>query len=129
MNDLRGRGGPALATRWQSMSYEFEANLLEVVRGVLGGGCQALFRKNRSQKCKIVLVIRSPLVYALGMEIHTKSVQDLSFIEVVDQVASNWSEYLVEFAYQGKEMQGTLGACPYNPELMHNDVIYDIESL
>jgi hypothetical protein len=26
-------------------------------------------------------------------------------------------------------MQGTLGACPYHPDLMHDDVITDIELL
>ncbi len=61
--------------------------------------------------------------------LHTKSVQDLSFIEVVDSLDSNWSEYLVEFSYKGKEMQGTLGACPYYPDQMHDDVISNIESL
>lgn len=61
--------------------------------------------------------------------LNTKSVQDLSFIEAVDSLDSNWSEYLVEFTYEGKEMQGTLGACSYHPDLMHDDVITDIELL
>jgi hypothetical protein len=59
--------------------------------------------------------------------IHAKSVKDLSFIEVVDQVKSNWSEYLVRFTYKGEGMQGTLGACSHHPNLMHHDVIYDVE--
>ena len=61
--------------------------------------------------------------------LNTKSVQDLSFIEEVDSLDSNWSEYLVGFTYEGKEMQGTLGACPYHPNLMHDNIITDIESL
>jgi hypothetical protein len=61
--------------------------------------------------------------------LNTKSVENLSFVEELDQVDSNWSEYLVEFTYEDKEMQGILGACPHHPDLMHSDVITDIELL
>jgi hypothetical protein len=59
--------------------------------------------------------------------LNTKSVQNLSFVEELDQVDSNWSEYLVEFTYEGKELQGVLGACPHHPELMHDFEISDVE--
>jgi hypothetical protein len=59
----------------------------------------------------------------------TQSVENLSFVEELDQVDSNWSEYLVEFTYEGKELQGTLGACPHHPELMHDFEISDIEEI
>jgi hypothetical protein len=59
--------------------------------------------------------------------LNTKDVQDLEFVAISDRLDSNWADWEVKFAYEGKTYSGYLGACPFHPELMQDTTITDID--
>ena len=59
----------------------------------------------------------------------TSAVTDLSFVSIADRVDDNWADWEVEFDYNGKPHVGFLGACPFHPELSHEDTIIEAEEL
>lgn len=61
--------------------------------------------------------------------ITTAEVSHLDFVSIADRVDSNWAEWEVNFEYEGKLHVGFLGACPFDPELMHGDYIFEAEEL
>lgn len=55
------------------------------------------------------------------------NVSDLSFERISDNISHKWADWEVRFFSEGVEYAGFLGACPYHPDLMHDETIYDAE--
>ena len=59
----------------------------------------------------------------------TTEVQDLEFIEIVDELQHNWVIWGVEFTYEGKRFYGSLCACNVDPKGFHDSQIEGVEEI